>query len=380
MSFAMMARAGWMALVALLCVCAPLLAAQTDEVTPSEAEKRAFASQDPRESQRWLKIAAEAGLRDAQWLLGDDYLRGTLNAEKKPEQGIELLSRAAAQGSARAQSMLGWAYFTGTGVKQDSALALKWFTNAARQEDGYSLAFLSGFYYHGVGADRDYPRAKRLLLRAAELGDSNGLAGSWNLLLLGPTADRNPQLGMHFLTRAAAAGDVNGAYVLGREYLTGRDVPRDFTRAVNWLERAAKSKHALASLWLSELCAKGLGMQQDAKRGEQMLQAALHEADIGQKNLFSWALSVAPDAQLRNAALAIRVLEPALAAEQKKSPAHLDTLAAAYAEHGEFAKAVATQTEAIDLARGTRQVQQVDTMEQRLELYRASKAYREQTL
>ena len=227
---------------------------------------------------------------------------------------------------------------------------------------------------------QDPARAKRLLLRAAELGEEKGLAGAWRVLLVGQPEDRDPRLGMHFLNKAASTNDANAAYMLAREYLTGRDVPRNPSLAAEWFERAAKAKHAVASLWLSELHAKGIGVRRDIKRAEQMLQDALSGAKLKDKNLFSWTLSVAQDEQLRNSTLAIRVLEPALAAEKEKPPAYLDTLAAAYADHGEFDKAVATQLEALQAARRKWSAEAAATLEQRLALYRSGKAYREDML
>ena len=380
MSSATRTRAGSTALLALIIFCSPPLAAQTAGISPEEAERRAFASRDPDESHRWLKIAAEAGLRDAQWLLGEDYVRGSTSAGKDVDLGIEWLRKAALQGSAHAQSMMGWVHVKGIGVKPDFAEAVKWFTAAARQEDAYALLMLSEAYYHGTGVTQDRTRSKRLMLRAAELGNQAALRATWRTLLLGNPEDRDVRLGMHFLTKGANAHDATSAYTLGREYLTGRDVPRDNTRAVLWLERAAKDKHALASLWLSELHAKGLGVPQDRARAEKMLQAALRSAEIRDKNLFSWALAVTPDEQLRNSALAIRVLEPALATEKERQPAYLDTLAAAYAEHGQFDKAVATQVEAIETQQRTRPGRMTKDMEERLALYRAGKTYREEML
>ena len=73
-------------------------------------------------------------------------------------------------------------------------------------------------------------------------------------------------------------------------------------------------------------------------------------------------------------------LEGVQASLPQKSAAHLDTLAAAYAEHGQFEKAVATQLEAIQTLQRTRPTEQSPDMEQRLELYRAGKAYREESL
>jgi TPR repeat protein len=378
MSSVTMARTVSAALTALLFFCLPSFAAQTDEIAPGEAEKRAFAAGTPAEAVRWLEIAAKGGQRDAQTMLGDFYARGTVGP-KNIERAIELLRAAAAQGAPRAQSLLGWIYSGGGGGKRDEAEAFKWLVAAARQEDGYALLRLSEFYSRGIVVAADQSRARRLLVRAAELGESTAVKAAWQVLLVGRPEDRNSPLGMHFLTKAAHADDAHSAYVLGREYLTGRDVPRDHPRAVRWFKRAATAQHALASLWLSEMHAKGLGVQQDAARAEEMLQTALRSATIRDKNHFSWTLVVNPDAQLRNSALAIRVLEPALAAEQQKSPAHLDTLAAAYAEHGEFDKAVATQLEAIRTWQRTRPTESAPDMEQRLQLYRASKLYREDT-
>lgn len=378
MSSVTMARTGPAVLAALLFLCRPSLAAQSDEIAPGEAEKRAFAASTPADAVRWLEIAAKGGQRDAQTMLGDFYARGTVGP-KDIERAIELLRSAAAQGAPRAQSLLGWIYSGGGGGKRDEAEAFKWLVAAARQEDGYALLRLSEFYYRGIVVAADQARAKRLLLRAAELGESTAVKGAWQVLLVGKPEDRNSRLGMHFLSKAANSNDAHSAYVLAREYLTGRDVPRDLTRAVSWFKRAANAQHALASLWLSEMHAKGFGVKQDATQAEEMLQAALRTATIRDKNHFSWTLVVNPDAQLRNSALAIRVLEPALAAEQQKSPAHLDTLAAAYAEHGEFDKAVATQLDAIRTLQRTRPTEPAPDMEQRLELYRANKVYREDT-
>jgi TPR repeat protein len=378
MSSAILARAGSLALLALF-FCRTAIAAQAGDISPSEAEARAFASTDPAEELRWATIAADGGQRDAQLLLGNRYLRGT-NVPKDEERGIEWLRRAADQGSAPAQSLLGWMYSGGSEARQDPAAALKWFTAAARQEDGYALMRLAEFYYRGIVVASDPTRAKRLMLRAAELGNRYAIAGAWNqLLFVGKPEDRDTRLGLHFLIKGANADDPNSAYMLGREYLTGRDLPRDPARAAQWFGRAAKGKHALASLWLSELHAKGLGVPQNRKGAEEMLETALRDASIRDKNDFSWTLSVTSDAQLRNAALAIRVLEPALAAEKQKSAAHLDTLAAAYAEHGQFDKAVATQLEAIEILRRARPADPASHLQQRLELYRTGKSYREET-
>ena len=155
MSSATLARAGSLALLALL-FCRSSLAAQTGDISPSEAEARAFASTGPAEELRWATIAAEGGQRDAQVLLGNRYLRGT-NVPKDEERGIEWLRRAANEGSAPAQSLLGWIYSGGIQARQDPAAALKWFTAAARQEGEAIVAaqptHIFGLYLVGRAAE-----------------------------------------------------------------------------------------------------------------------------------------------------------------------------------------------------------------------------------
>ena len=74
----------------------------------------------------------------------------------------------------------------------------------------------------------------------------------------------------------------------------------------------------------------------------------------------------------------MRVLEPALTAVTEKFPAHVDTLAAAYAEIRQFDRAVLTQQSAIDRARRERSPQEMITgMIERLRLYERGEAYRE---
>lgn len=55
----------------------------------------------------------------------------------------------------------------------------------------------------------------------------------------------------------------------------------------------------------------------------------------------------------------------------------LDTLAAAYAEAGRFAEAVATAEEAVALAKSAQQPALADDIQSHLALYRAGKSYRE---
>ena len=89
----------------------------------------------------------------------------------------------------------------------------------------------------------------------------------------------------------------------------------------------------------------------------------------------AWLRATCPDASYRDGKQAVTGATKACELSEWKNANAVDTLAAAYAETGQFDKAVEWQQKAIDLA------PKEDTKEKgrrRLELYKAGKPYREE--
>jgi tetratricopeptide (TPR) repeat protein len=95
-------------------------------------------------------------------------------------------------------------------------------------------------------------------------------------------------------------------------------------------------------------------------------------------NALAWIYATSPQAELRNGAEAVRLAEQAGKLTQRQKTAVLDTLAAAYAEAGRFEDAVKTTEEIRALALSAHDTNTVNTARQRLELYQAGKAYRDE--
>ena len=76
-----------------------------------------------------LMIAATQGDAEAQYNLAIAYYVALIPRNKKAACWFE---KAARQGHAEAQQMLGTLYLCGTGVKSDIDLAISWYTSAAK--------------------------------------------------------------------------------------------------------------------------------------------------------------------------------------------------------------------------------------------------------
>ncbi len=95
----------------------------------------------------------------------------------------------------------------------------------------------------------------------------------------------------------------------------------------------------------------------------------------GPYNIKAWLLATVRDASVRNGEEAVRLAQEAV--RLSDDPNYRDTLAAAYAEAGQFDDAVAEQERAIEMLRTARRGDEVADYQTRLDLYRYGQPYRE---
>jgi len=95
--------------------------------------------------------------------------------------------------------------------------------------------------------------------------------------------------------------------------------------------------------------------------------------DQGVLNNLAWVLATSPDAKLRDGRRAIELAEKACELSEYKLAHILSTLAAAYAETGDFDRAVEWSTKAVELG----DENHGDALKKELESYKAKKPWRE---
>jgi tetratricopeptide (TPR) repeat protein len=101
----------------------------------------------------------------------------------------------------------------------------------------------------------------------------------------------------------------------------------------------------------------------------------LEPVSIGALSGTAWLLATAPDANIRNGTEAVALAEKANEIASGKSPDVLDTLAAAYAETGDFVKAREFADRALDLAVAQKDKDLSTAIRARIQLYNAGKPF-----
>ena len=91
----------------------------------------------------------------------------------------------------------------------------------------------------------------------------------------------------------------------------------------------------------------------------------------------AWRLATSPDASIRNGRQAIDLAREAVRLSHGDDPRPLGTLAAAYAEIGQFSDAVETAQQAIDLAMRLGEKETAEELRAQIAVYRANRPYHE---
>ncbi|HUA39785.1 MAG TPA: tetratricopeptide repeat protein [Candidatus Sulfopaludibacter sp.] len=139
------------------------------------------------------------------------------------------------------------------------------------------------------------------------------------------------------------------------------------------LKQMPDSVHAHYQLGLALQC---VGESQAAiQQFQQVLK--LDPFHITAQNDLAWILATSPDASLRNGSKAVEVARRAVQLSAGTSPQILDTLAAAYAEAGQFPEAITTARQALDLSVAQSNKTLTGLIQNQIQLFETNAPYRE---
>lgn len=194
-------------------------------------------TQDVPEAVRVLHDLADAGLSEAQYVLGLWILDNESAA-----RGVELLKRAAEQGHERAMLRLAQCYHTGRGseVKQDPALAVRYYDLAAREGNAEAQYCLACCYQEGFGVpEKDSCEAAVLLHLAVQQGHPGALLNLGICYKTGKGVPVNHTVAANLFKAAAEKGKTVAMCNLAMCYKTGKGVEKDEAKSRELFEKAA---------------------------------------------------------------------------------------------------------------------------------------------
>ena len=316
--------------------------------------------------------AAELGYDRGQFHVGHAYLYGR-GVEKNVGKAREWLQLAAAEGHVLAMLNLAASYRQQLVADPQPDIALAWYERA--HANGASAALLSiGFMYANGEIDAaDYGAAVAYYQQALDEGLASASTHLAYAYLVGRGVGEDHERALALYRQGAESG-VPAAYVgLGHMYQNGLGVAADVTTAREWYEKGAALEDAEA---LNRLISLHLSLDNSEGR-EAALKWSRLAADSGRaqaQNDYAWLLATSKVDTLRNGTLALDQARKAVAAQP--IAAYLDTLAAAYAELGNFEQAIATQQEALASITAEQGALR-DEFERRLQYYERSEPWRE---
>lgn len=171
------------------------------------------------------------------YCLGLSY-QFAINRPRDSAKALTTLRRAATQGFAPAQAVLGYMLERGIGGAANPAEAAQWYQRAAQQNNDDGLLNMGRAYEHGIGVTRDLAQARSYYERAAALGNK-------------PARDALAQLG-----RPVAAGGMDQEFQRGSSLYKSKD----FAGAARVFLALAERGHAPSQLQIGYQSANGEGV------------------------------------------------------------------------------------------------------------------------
>ena len=149
----------------------------------------------------------------------------------------------------------------------------------------------------------------------------------------------------------------------------------EFTKVLEDCTRAIELDPAYWRAWMNRGIVRYLMEEYAAAADDYQAAIRLKPLNAAPYNALAWLRATAPDRDARDGAEAMRLARKAL--QLGDTAQHRDTLAAAYAEAGQFSRAVEEEERAIALSGGPKHREAVAGFRERLRLYRRGQPFRQ---
>ncbi len=318
---------------------------------------------------------------------------------------FQLFEKAASFGHVGGRFYVGYAYLGGEGVAKNLDEARRWLTQAAEEGHLPAMVQMAASFRDSHTDTPDPDQAKTWYEQARAAGATDALVALGYMYQNGEFGEPMPEAAIDFFSEAAADGSGPGMASLAHAYLTGAGVAQDYGAAHDWFLKATELKTPGSFIGIGHLYQVGRGVPQDISKardwytkGAQIgftrpllrlvyllfeedeqaeaaswVRRAAANGDVQPLNDYAWLLATSPTDDLRNGEVALEHAHRAVDLDRNAS--YLDTLAAAYAELGQFDDAISVQQQALDLAEDDADL--FDELNEHLLAYQRAEPWRE---
>jgi TPR repeat protein len=233
---------------------------------------------DARKGVPYLRMAAEQGSTEAEFVLSTLYQFGQADVAVNQEESFQWGLKAAKGGHPVAQHNVATDYFQGTGVDQNLQQALIWYRRAAEQGFAHSEWKLGEIYYHGLGVPVNRDEAVKWLSLSLAQGHVPSMITLADMFTNANGIPLKPQLVYDLLRAAAQGGSHYAEFEVGRFYREGYLSAPDYAQAMLWFNRAAAGGYGPADQYLGAMYESGQGVALDLAEARNHYQRA---AEVG---------------------------------------------------------------------------------------------------
>ncbi len=227
-----------------------------------------------------LRKRAEAGVPWAEFTMGVVSALGR-GVRQDGAVALKWFEKAAKQGHARGQHHLGMWYEGGIGVKVDYREAARWHRRSALQGYAPAQVSLGNLYLNGQGVDEDRAEAFRLYKLAAEQELPIGQLSLATMYVNGLGTAVDNKEAFRLALAAANQGLAEAQNQVGYYYSNGIGTPVDHELAVAWFRKAIDqdSPHAMVNLGFAH--EMGYGVPPDKREAFRWTLRAANRGNAG---------------------------------------------------------------------------------------------------
>jgi TPR repeat protein len=180
--------------------------------------------------------------------------------EQRISEGMERLSKLAAEGNPNALYLLGCYYLEGVGGPKNPDKAFEFLSQAAEKNHGLANLNLGICYGHGIGVLQDHIKAFQHYLAAASLGDLDAMHNLGNAYLKGNGVPQDLQKAGEWFDRSAKAGNSESMVALALTLLvSGNPSPHQVKRALSLVQKAGDLNNRVAFYVMGKIYQEGPG-------------------------------------------------------------------------------------------------------------------------